>query len=250
VVDPGRIDNETVASMSAPPAFVIGADWLGNVVAGQLPRTLTFKRLAGTSDVSGSATWSYTVSGATWTTGAGGEVILNALLARTISVTATSIYEGVTLSATATGERRDASRPDGGGAGASAAEDTSFNAVSSTSYGAPVAGPLTVRSDAMGITSVSVSASFLTDASIETGLAIKAQWRPLSGGAWADVGLEVQSFENARGAPELQFGSIELTQQFTSLSMLDVEVQLLARRVLGGGTITFPGGQFAIRTGA
>jgi hypothetical protein len=95
-----------------------------------------------------------------------------------------------------------------------------------------------------------VSAIFLTESPVETGLAMKAQWRPLSGGAWADVGFEVQGFENARGAPEVQFGSIELAQQFTSPPMSDVEVQLLARRVLGGGTITFPGGQFAVRTGA
>ena len=250
VVDPGRIDNEAVASMSAPPPFVIGADWLGSVVAGQLPRTLAFKRMSGTSDVSASSTWSYAVSGATWTTGAGGEIIVNSLIARSISITATSIHQGVVLSATTTGERRDASRPEGGGAGASAAEDTSFNQVSSTSYDAPVAGPLTVRSDAMGITSVSVSAIFLTESPVETGLAMKAQWRPLSGGAWADVGFEVEGFENARGAPEVQFGSIELAQQFTSPPMSDVEVQLLARRVLGGGTITFPGGQFAVRTGA
>jgi hypothetical protein len=101
----------------------------------------------------------------------------------------------------------------------------------------------------MGIATVSMVASFFTDAPLETALAVKAQWRPLSGGAWADVGLEVLSTENAIGAPEFQPGSVEFVQQFTSLSMLDVEVQLLGRRVLGGGTITFPAGQFAIRTG-
>lgn len=231
----------------APVSFA--ADYLGALSLGQLPKNINVVRRRGGTDVSDSTTWSILsqtgITGGTVTVSSTGVVTIptGVTIAKTGAIEVRSVRNGATLDATIGVTRVDAVPPvTGGGGGGTTVSDSTFNAISSTSFAA-VSDLLTVKTGSSGQIQFSASLSIITDqgspeiSSPDSNIEMKWQYRTV-GGSFADAATAVNSDPDVeisyvdRLYEYFMFeGSVNCSPTKTGLSTgTDYEVQLFARR--------------------
>lgn len=236
----------------APVAFA--ADYLGILSAGQLPKTINVIRRRGGVDVSSSTTWSIVsqtgITGVTVTVSSSGVVTIptSATIATTAAIEVRSVRDGTTLDAKIGVSRADAPPPNTGSGGGTTVSDSTFSAISSTSFFA-ISDLMTVKTGSSGQVqfSASLTLSCLSSApeisDPDSNVEMKWQYRTV-GGTFADAATAVNSdpdplvFYDA----ELDYyfsveGSVNCSPTKTGLSAnTDYEVQLFARRTSSSPT--------------
>jgi hypothetical protein len=240
---------DAVPSLSVPPAATMNFDFTGTAVSGELPRTLRAVRKRGDVDVSGSTTWSLAGGGFTASIAGDGAITITAIAATTI-MTVVSTRDGVTLSADVALERRLAPPPSGGGGGGTTATDSTLGSTASTSYGAAIGGPMTVKTGASGRIDLYADLAFIVSTAAPAGafgVIGKWQWR-IVGGSWADAAAEVSETascvitDEGGGFFVREDGAFVANVAVTGLSAsTDYEVQFLARVPSGSRSRAFIG---------
>jgi hypothetical protein len=237
----------SVPIMMLPASPTIKANYLGAVLAGQLPRDLLAKRTLGDVDVTTTTAWSIVATGCTATIGAATGVINITACASTGKIVVTSVRGGISLSAEFSVFKDIAAPPStgggGSGGGSGSASTSSIGSVTASTYSGVQAGPLTVQAGTAG--TVNLSAPLTFSSSTGGGARGKWQWR-IVGGSFADVSSEDNSSSNAIfGEPDS--GYIEATDAKTGLtSGTSYEFQLQLRRSTGSATMSFSGTASAV----
>ena len=241
--EPGAdVTATSTPDLSVPGSAVINFDYTGTVISGDLPRNLVAVRTRGGVDVSSSTTWSVTAIGCTASINSSGQISITAC-GSSGSIEVTSSRDGTTLTKTIMIDRRVGAAPSGGGGGGgTTATDSSLDSFSSSTYGAAVGGPMTVRTGASGQIDLYANLDFIVSATTpggSFGAYIKWQWR-IVGGSYADAGAEAAEIypcvitNEGGGFFTRDDGGISCNRTLTGLSAsTDYEVQLLARTPSG-----------------
>lgn len=222
------------------------ADYLGNIVAGQLPKTLKFTRRRAGVDVSNTSTWSVVnvtgvVSGTISidstglvTVPSGFQMGLNA------SFMVRSVRDGLTLESTVALTKVNAPPPATGTGGSTAVNDSTFNSIAGTGMTA-ISDLMTVRTGSAGRIAFSAPLTTTVDNATPNGIFdVALVWRYRAAGSptWIDASAEINSDPDAQRAvdletstPYVEDGYVACTVTKTGLSAsTDYEVQLYARR--------------------
>jgi hypothetical protein len=235
--EPGAdVTATAVPSLSVPPLVTVNFDFTGTASPGALPATLRAVRKRGDVDVSTSTSWSLTGSGFTGSIASDGAITITAVTASTI-MTVVSTRDGVTLSQDVGINRVVAPPPALGGTGGTTANDSSIDSIASNSYGAAIAGPMTVKTGSVGRIDLYAPLTITRGATAPTGtfgVRLKWQWR-IVGGTYADAASEVSEdtplvVTVESGVYFVEDGAVTCNAAVTGLSAnTDYEVQLLGR---------------------
>jgi hypothetical protein len=235
--EPGAdVTATAVPSLSVPPLVTVNFDFTGTASPGALPATLRAVRKRGDVDVSTSTSWSLTGSGFTGSIASDGAITITAVTASTI-MTVVSTRDGVTLSQDVGINRVVAPPPALGGTGGTTANDSSIDSIASNSYGAAIAGPMTVKTGSVGRIDLYAPLTITRGATAPTGtfgVRLKWQWR-IVGGTYADAASEVSEdtplvVTLESGVYFVEDGAVTCNAAVTGLSAnTDYEVQLLGR---------------------
>lgn len=247
---------------SSSKAFT--ANYLGALDPGsQLPATFVIKRFLGTTDVSGSATWSIEtqggISGGTVTVASGLVTIPSGCtIPASGTIKVKSSRNGFDIVSDIGFSRIDAAAPNtGGGGGGTVVTDNTLNDISTTSM-TQISDTMTVRTGATGRIDFGGSLGVVAAYGHPPGLFSTAaiwKYRVAGGGSYTDVGSEIASSEPANmDGPKytedmIEYydstnGSINVAASQTGLSAnTDYEVQLHARRTSSSPakTLSFSG---------
>jgi hypothetical protein len=230
-----------VPSLSVPPLVTVNYDFTGTAVSGALPATLRAIRKRGDTDVSASTTWSLTGSGFTASISSDGEITITDTTASG-TMTVVSERDGVTLSQDVAINRVIGAAPSAGGSGGTSASDSSIDSIASNSYGAAIAGMLTVKTGSAGQIDLTAPLTITRGATAPAGtfgVRLKWQWR-IVGGSYADAASEVSETtalvvtDEGGGFYTVEDGSVTCNATVTGLAATtDYEVQLLGRTSSG-----------------
>jgi hypothetical protein len=231
-----------VPSLSVQPLVTVNYDYTGAPVSGALPATLRAIRKRGDTDVSASTTWSLAGSGFTASIASDGAITVIAVDSST-TMTVISTRDSVTLSQNVSIKKETAAPPSGGSGGGTAATDSSIGSIASNSWGAPIAGPMTVRTGSTGQISLSAPLTITRAATAPAGtfgVRLKWQWQVV-GGSYADSPAGEVSETTALvvtdeggGFYTVEDGAVIANDTVTSLlANTDYEVQLLGRTSSG-----------------
>ena len=233
----------------APVAFA--ADYLGELSAGQLPKTINVIRRRGGIDVSSTTTWSILsqtgISGVTVTISSSGIVTIptGATIGASSNIELRSVRDGTTLDARVGVTRNDAAPPNTGSGGGTTVSDSTFNSITSTSFVA-ISDLMTVKTGTGGqvqfsaALTVTALAESPTISSANSNVEMKWQYRPISG-SFADVATAVNSDPDTQvyfdGDYFTDDGFVDCSPLKTGLSAsTNYEVQLFARRTSASPT--------------
>ena len=235
----------------------ISADTTGTVITSPLPDYRRYKGMEGANDVSPTTNFVLSsVSGSlalsvnntpssadrgvvelgTGTTG-GGTAILTATLPG-----------GGVVSRTITFPKTNAPAPTGGGAGATFAQDTSFNTITSGSHVA-ISDELICRSNASGQIKISVDLQYYaSDGTVSRTPAFKASYATSAGGSLTDLFTEESgSFVLGGLAGEPEFYTRAQETFNMPAANTDYYFKLQGRRISGSGNIAFMGYSLTVR---
>jgi D-Tyr-tRNAtyr deacylase len=169
-------------------SLVVEADYAGTIKVGQLPRTVTGTLRQGTTNVTGSATWTIDAE-------SGCDASISGAIASLDDVTGSGYFDMKVVYGSFSQVRRvgvtmtlDAAP---GGNGDEAQTTWTWPSVSSTSYPSDPLSIMVVRSNASGEIAMSMGVTYTPPVPGSLGtnslqLAGKAVYRPVSGGAWSD----------------------------------------------------------------
>lgn len=240
----GDVTAEAQVVVVPPPTQSFPADHLGAIAASQFPRAIASKVTRGGQDIRKSAGTSHAITTANVTatvdnvagSDTKGQISITGVAAKSGTIDHVVTVDGVVQPAVRIlVERNDAAPPATGAAGATSAQDSVLNNVSTT-YAA-TSDVLTLRAPASGTIALSAPLTFerAATASGSTSAWGKWQWRAI-GGTWADVAAEIASSQSAvttviTGEPTEQSpGTLSVMQSKTGLTAgTDYEFQLLAR---------------------
>lgn len=220
----------------------IQADAAGNVLANQLPAFVNVTRLRGGENVSAFTTWSIAAaSGCAVVIGTTGVAEVTAVTGSG-GFTVRSVIDGVTIDGHVTLTKVLAAPPSGGSNGGTAASNTSFQTISTTSF-VPLSAELALRTGTGGV--LTLTAAFETIAVPATFVGtyeIEAKWqtRLSSGGSWADAGSAAASNPDATtfgeddglGSvwPSGEAGALSVAASASLAPSTDYLARLVARR--------------------
>jgi hypothetical protein len=226
-------------------ALQFTANFQGTLDGGQLPDTIQFRRLRGSTDVSPTATWSIvSVSGITGVTVtvANGVVTIptGAVIAPTGEINVKSARDGFEIISKVFVSRIDAAPPNTGGtSGGTTVNDSTFDSVTGTTLTA-ISDLMTVKTGSAGQIVFSAPLSVIAAAADPDGtFGAIGRWRYRTvGGSFVDAGTQADETEPAIVEYDLELdryfrinGSISIGATVTGLSAnTDYEVQLFAAR--------------------
>lgn len=241
------------ARMPDVPSTTVEADSTGTVITDELPLDIQFIRYNGVTDVSTSAAWSRSLlSGNAATTIGAATGILNLTGPTNLVdsvVRVTSVHSGVTLTTDHAILKNSATASSGGAGsgGGTAASDTTFNSINSTTHAA-ISDELTVLAGATGVINLTAALNVLTARVPPGGIyPVFAIFRWWNGAAWVDVGAEVESDPDAEveDTGEIiarESGAVSISTSKTGLvAASSHKFQLYARNTAGARTMTFSG---------
>jgi len=245
--DNADVTANAVPSLDQIPPVTFAADYLGELSAGQLPKTIGVVRRRGGVNVSDSTTWSIvSQNGITGTVTVSIYGVVTIPAGATIGTTATievrSQRDGTTLDAKIGVSRIDAAPPATGSGGGTTVNDSTFSSINSTTFAA-ISDLMTVKTGSAG--QIQFSAALTTTCAAESPAIadpesnVEVKWRYRTvGGTFADVATAVNSDPDAEVYYDGEFreyfsydGYAECVPVKTGLSAnTDYEVQLFARR--------------------
>lgn len=241
------------------------ANYQGTLDGGQLPRIVQFKRFRGSTDVSGSATWSIVsqtgITGGTVTVSDGYVTIpTGSTVAPTAEISVKSVHETFEIISKVNVIRQDAAPPNtGGGSGSgTTVNDSTFNGVSGTTLTA-ISDLMTVKTGSAGTLTFSAPLSIYADAQSPDGdYGAIGRWKYRTvGGSFNDAGTQaddtspVSVVDEGGGFYFSYAGYISISATVTGLSAnTDYEVQLYAARDSASPSKTINFGGTASVTGS
>lgn len=243
-VKQGTVSN--TATLDGVLTNQFSADYLGNIVAGQLPKSIQYTRRRAGVDVSATTTWSVenvtgVVSGTLSIDSSGLLTVPSGFqMGSNASFTVRSVRDGLTLDAVVGLTKVNAPPPATGTGGSTAVNDSTFEAVTGTGMTA-ISDLMTVRTGSAGQIAFSAPLNTAVDSVIPRGIfnvALVWKYRVAGSPTWIDASAEINSDPDATFALDFESGTlynengyVACTVTKTGLSAsTDYEVQLYARR--------------------
>lgn len=185
---------DVTSQVTGTAEIVVNCDHTGTPLDGQLPKTSQFRLVRAGVDVTTTATWSRSVASGSVSCAIGsatGTLSVTSITSDAV-VRVAAAYNGVTRVFDVKVTRSLAAPPNtggsGGGSGGTAANDTTFSAISSTAMAA-ITDELTVTIGSTGEATLSATSAFYS--SVSGYYEMYSVWQRWNGSAWIDLSSEV-----------------------------------------------------------